>query len=189
MTPLSLVHIPEPLLEFGFGQKLVYPRDGLFLYGPVDGGRPELHYGAISTPAGLARLERWTGIVAGFIPPPPPRRGARLIEPQHVAYPGFGAAFNTPWPVKPRTTVATIDGEELAKALRIVNRNEAIKAAVDIYVMPLIGAASRIEDPPTFWFVVIPEEVYELSVRSPKYQCRSASRAPCDDEERGAETR
>jgi len=29
--------------------------------------------------------------------------------------------------------------------------------------MPLIGAASRIEDPPTFWFVVIPEEVYKLS--------------------------
>ena len=77
MTPLSLVHIPEPLLEFGFGQKLVYPRDGLFLYGPVDGGRPELHYGAMGTPAGLAGLERWTGIVAGFIPPPPPR-GARL---------------------------------------------------------------------------------------------------------------
>ena len=33
-----LVHIDEPLLEFRFGQKLVYPRDGLFLYGPVDGG-------------------------------------------------------------------------------------------------------------------------------------------------------
>jgi hypothetical protein len=162
MSALSLVHIPEPLLEFRFGQKLVYPRDGLFLYGPVDGGRPEVHYGAIGTPAGLARLERFTGMVAGFLPPPPLRKGARLIEPQHVAYPGFGAAFNTPWLVKPRTAVATIDGEALVKSLHIANRNEAIKAAVDIYVTPLITAASRIEDPPTFWFVVIPEEVYEL---------------------------
>jgi hypothetical protein len=162
MTRLPLVHIPEPLLEFRFGQKLVYPRDGLFLYGPVDGGRPEVHYGAIGTPAGLARLERWTGMVAGFLPPPPQRKGARLIEPQHVVYPGFAAAFNSPWPARPRTTVATIDGEALAKALRIVNRNEAIKAAVDIYVTPLIAAASRMEDPPTFWFVVVPEEVYEL---------------------------
>ena len=162
MTALPLVHIDEPLLEFRFGQKLVYPRDGLFLYGPVDGGRPEVHYGAIGTPAGLARLERWTTMVAGFLPPPPPRKGARLIEPQHVAFPGFSAAFNSVWPVKPRTTVATIDGEALAKALRIANRNEAIKAAVDIYVTPLIAAASRMESPPTFWFVVIPEEVYEL---------------------------
>ena len=89
----------------------------------------------------------------------------------------MGAAFNTPWPVKPRTTVATIDGEELAKALHIVNRNEAIKAAVDIYVMPLIGAASRIEDPPTFWFVVIPEEVYELS--------RPLSKVPVQERVRG----
>jgi hypothetical protein len=46
--------------------------------------------------------------------------------------------------------------------LHIDNRNEAIKAAVDIYVNPLIAAAARAEDPPTFWFVVIPEEVYQL---------------------------
>jgi hypothetical protein len=141
MSALPLIHIAEPLLEFRFGQKLVYPRDGLFLYGPVDGGRPEVHYGAIGTPAGLARLERWTGMVAGFLPPPPARKGARLMEPQHVAFPGFSAVFNSSWPVKPRTTVATIDGEALAKALRIANRNEAIKAAVDIYVNPLIAAA------------------------------------------------
>jgi hypothetical protein len=163
MTALRLIHIREPLLEFRFGQNLVYPRDGLFLYGPVDNGRPEVHYGAIGTPAGLARLERWASTVAGFLPPPAPRKGARLIEPQHIAYPGFAAAFNSKWAVKARTTIATIDGEALAKALRITpNRNEAIKAAVDIYVAPLISAASRMEDPPSFWFVVIPEEVYEL---------------------------
>jgi hypothetical protein len=162
MSALHFVHIDEPLLEFRFGQKLVYPRDGLFLYGPVDGGRPEVHYGAIGTPAGLVRLERWTTMLAGFLPPPLPRKGARQIEPQHVAFPGFSAAFNSVWPVKPRTTVATIDGEVLATALRIAIRNEAIKAAVDIYVTPLIAAASRMESPPTFWFVVIPEEVYEL---------------------------
>jgi hypothetical protein len=177
MSALPLVHIDEPLLEFHFGQKLVYPRDGLFLYGPVDGGRPEVHYGAIGTPAGLARLERWTAMVAGFVPPPPARKGARLIEPHHVAFPGFSAAFNSGWPAKPRTTVATIDGEALTKTLRIANRNEAIKASVDIYVTPLIAAASRMEDPPTFWFVVIPEEVYELG--------RPLSKVPVPDRIQG----
>jgi hypothetical protein len=178
MSLRQLVNIEEPLLEFRFGQKLVYPRDGLFLYGPVDGGRPAISYGAIGTPAGLARLERWTNSLGGFLPPPPPRKSARLIEPQHVAFPGFGAAFNAVWPVKPRITLATIDGEALAKALRLTNRNEAIKAAVDIYVEPLIAAAARIEDPPTFWFVVIPEEVYELG--------RPLSRVPVPERIQGA---
>jgi hypothetical protein len=162
MSALEVIHIDEPQLEFRFGQKLVYPRDGLFLYGPVDGGRPAINYGAIGTPAGLARLEKWAQSVVGFLPPPAPRRGARPIEPQHVAFPGFAAAYNSTWATKPRTSIATIDGEALAKALRITNRNEAIKAAVDLYVDPLIATAARLEDPPTFWFVVIPEEVYEL---------------------------
>jgi hypothetical protein len=178
MTALKLIHVEEPLLEFRFGQKLVYPRDGLFLYGPVDGGRPEINYGVIGTPAGIARLERWTQVIAGFIPPPLPRRGAKPVEPQHVAFPGFSAAYNSVWPIKPRTTVATIDGEALSKALHIANRNEAIKAAVDIYVTPLIGAAARIEDPPTFWFVVIPEEVYELG--------RPLSKVPVPERVQGA---
>ena len=30
MTALNLIHVEEPLLEFRYGQKLVYPRDGLF---------------------------------------------------------------------------------------------------------------------------------------------------------------
>jgi hypothetical protein len=115
MMVLKLIHIEEPLLEFRFGQKLVYPRDGLFLYGPVDGGRPEVNYGAIGTPDAIARLERWTESIASFIPPPPPRRGAKLAEPQHVAFPGFSATYNSAWPVRPRTTVTTIDGEKLSK--------------------------------------------------------------------------
>ncbi len=131
-----------------------------------------------SAPAGIARLERWTQLIAGFIPPPLPRRGAKLIEPQHITFPGFSAAYNSAWPVKPRTVVTTIDGEALSKALHIANRNEAIKAAVDIYVTPLIAASARIEDPPTFWFVVIPEEVYELG--------RPLSKVPVSERVQGA---
>jgi hypothetical protein len=178
MSLRPLVIMDEPLLEFRFGQKLAYPRDGLFLYGPVDGGRPPIQYGAIGTPAGLARLERWTHMIAGFLPPPPPRKGARAIEHQHVAFPGFSAVYNSGWPEKPRVSVATIDGEALSKALHITNRNEAIKAAVDIYVDRLIAAASRPEDPPNFWFVVIPEEVYELG--------RPLSKVPLPERIQGA---
>src|SRR4051794_13447166 len=126
-APLKLIHLPEPKLEFMYGQTLAYPRDGLFLYGPVDGGRPEIHYGVIGTKAGVERFERWAKSIAKFIEVPPPRKGAKAIEPQHVAFPGFSAAFNAMWPVKPRTVIDNIDPEALHKALRISNRNEAIK--------------------------------------------------------------
>jgi hypothetical protein len=139
MNRLSLIHLPEPELEFKYGQTLVYPRDGLYLYGPVDGGRPEIHYGAIGTPGGIDRLERWAKSLAGFIDVPPPRKGAKAIEPQHVAFPGFAAAYNAPWPIKAKTIINTIDPSKLHDVLRISNRNEAIKAAVDLYVNALIA--------------------------------------------------
>lgn len=87
MSKFDLIHIPEPLLEFRYSQKLAYPRDGLFLYGPVDEGRSQVKYGAIGTPAGVARLERWAEGVGGLINVPPPRPRARAIEPQHVVFP------------------------------------------------------------------------------------------------------
>src|SRR5450755_3612392 len=124
MTKLNLIHLPEPPLEFKYGQTLVYPRDGLFLYGPVDGGRPEIHYGAIGTAAGVDRLERWAKMLAGFIDVPPPRKGSRAIEPQHIPFPGFSAAYNAEWPTKPRTVINMIDPSALHNALRISNRNE-----------------------------------------------------------------
>ena len=37
LAPVFVVsHIAEPKLEFAFGQKVEYPRDGLFLFGPCD---------------------------------------------------------------------------------------------------------------------------------------------------------
>ena len=35
MTKPRLIHVPEPQLEFRFGQTVDYPRDGLYLFGPV----------------------------------------------------------------------------------------------------------------------------------------------------------
>lgn len=178
MVELDLIHLPEPELEFRYGQTLVYPRDGLFLYGPVDGGRPEIHYGAIGTAEGVSRLERWTKTLANFIDIPQPRKGARAIEPQHIPFPGFSAAYNAQWPIKPRTVINTISAAALHDALRISNRNEAIKAAVDLYVNALISQCDRMEDPPSFWFVVIPEDVYDLG--------RPLSKVPTQQKIQGA---
>lgn len=159
-----LFHIDEPVLEFRYGQKLEYPRDGLYLYGPVDSAdtpRP-VRYGYIGTAGGLERFCRWAEQVAKFIPVPPHRQGAKEVEAHHVPFPGFSEAFNAIWPTKPSRAISDIDEEELKRRIHIGNRHEAIKLTVDIFVERLIAERARDEDPPSFWYVVVPEFVFKL---------------------------
>lgn len=162
--PLQMIFLQEPLLEFGYGQKMVYPRDGLFLFGPP--GDPNdvraVRYGAIGTADGVRRLTSWASKMSHFIPIPKPGPRSRPIEPQHVPFPGFSEAFHCEWSITPVCVIDDIDPSEIDEALRLSNRYEAIHATVDLYVSRLIKEQNRLENPPTFWFVVIPEIVYEL---------------------------
>ncbi len=36
MTALKLIRVPEPLLSFRYSQEAEHPRDGLFLFGPLE---------------------------------------------------------------------------------------------------------------------------------------------------------
>ncbi|NMG32860.1 hypothetical protein GRF61_00150 [Azoarcus sp. TTM-91] len=164
MSRPKLVYIDEPRLEFRYGQELEYSRDGLYLYGPVDAvqnPRP-IRYGFIGTKIGLERFSRWATEVSSFISAPPPRRGAKLIEPHHVPFPGFSEAFHSVWSATPSYVIDDIDENDLHRRIHIANRHEAIKAVVDVYVERLIDVQRRDEDPPSFWYVVIPEFIYEL---------------------------
>ena len=51
-----MIFLPEPLLGFGYGQKMVYPRDGLFLFGPTGDPSdvPAVRYGVVGTPEAFA---------------------------------------------------------------------------------------------------------------------------------------
>jgi hypothetical protein len=161
---LNMLFLAEPLLEFGYGQKLVYPRDGLFLFGPsgVSSDIPAIRYGAIGTSAGVRRLCCWASNLNRYIAIPKPGPRSREIEPQHVPFPGFGEAFRCYWPTEPTFTINDIGADEIENTLRLSNRHEAIHNTVDLYVSRLIREHNRLENPPAFWFVVIPESVYEL---------------------------
>jgi hypothetical protein len=154
----------EPLLEFGLGQRLVYPRDGLFLYGPV-GSREELpiiRYGVIGTAEGVDRFRRWSQSVRTMIDIPKPGLRSREVEPQHIPFPGFEQAFHATWPEEPTSVIDDLNGDEIDRVLKLANRHEAIRGAVDLYVERLAAAVDRLENPPAFWFVIIPEIVYAL---------------------------
>ena len=164
MSRPEVCHISEPTLAFRYGQQLEYSRDGLYLYGPVDAGNTprQIRYGFIGTKAGLERFERWAKQVSSFIPTPPHRRGAKEIEPHHVPFPGFSEAFNAIWSAKPSQVIADIDEQDLHRRMHITNRHEAIKSVVDVFVERLVAEQKRNEDPPSFWYVVVPEFIYEL---------------------------
>ena len=58
--------------------------------------------------------------------------------------------------------IQDITVQEIEEKIRIQNRHEAIHACVDLFVSRLEREENRLEAPPSFWFVVIPEIVYEL---------------------------
>lgn len=159
-----MLYLEEPLLEFRHRQRLVYPRDGLFLYGPVGDTKelPAIRYGVIGTPDGVQRFGAWAKTMAGFIDIPPPGPRSRAVEPQHVPFPGFAEAFHADWPVEPPCLIEDLDAVEIERTLRIANRHEAIRNTVDLFVSRLVTENNRLESAPQFWFVVIPERVYEL---------------------------
>ena len=159
-----LLHLDEPLLEFRHGQRLAYPRDGLFLYGPVGDPKrlPSIRYGVIGTPDGARRFRTWAKTMAAFINVPAPGPRSRAVEPQHVPFPGFAEAFHSAWPVEPPYLIDDLDPAQIERTLKLANRHEAVRDTVDIFVSRLVAENNRLEREPDFWFVVIPEAVYEL---------------------------
>ena len=172
----KLSYVSEPNLAFRYGQQLEYPRDGLYLYGPVDATNipRTVKYGFIGTNAGLDRFKSWAREVSSYIGTPPRRRGAKELEPHHVQFPGFAEAFNATWSETPARVISDIDESDLHRRMHIANRHEAIKSVVDVFVDRLIADRKRDEDPPSFWYVVVPEFVYELG--RPKQNVARAAR-------------
>ncbi|MDQ4087329.1 MAG: hypothetical protein M3177_04870 [Pseudomonadota bacterium] len=157
MVGLKLVQLPEPLLGFGYQQRLEHPKDGLFLFGPLpDDAHPaEMRIGVVGTPAGIERFRTWAKRIKGFIPSANPEAA------HHASWPGFEAVFDTRWPERPLTEIK-VDGAALADAIRIENRHEAIAKAVGMFEAPIRRYLRQSESPPTMWFVVIPEDVHRF---------------------------
>ncbi|AGG90931.1 hypothetical protein R2APBS1_3880 [Rhodanobacter denitrificans] len=175
---LSVLHIEEPELEFRFGQRVTYPRDGLYLFGPVDAGAAprSIRYGFIGTPQSFECFQEWASQVSGYIPIPTRGKTSKESMPHHVPFPGFAETFFSHWSATPAFAIRDLSEDDLRRKAHIGNRHEAIKELVDTYVDRLIAEIKRLEDPPQFWYAVIPEFVYELG--RPQSAVSKADRVP-----------
>lgn len=168
MTPPmknDLVILDEPSIEFKYGQRLVQPQDGLTLFGPYDANYssqpPNMTYGLIGTEKGLKRFHSWSEIVMG---------GRATISNSNdnlwPLFPGFEAAMQCRWPIKPAHEIAVDEGIVVYHA-HLNDPHLRTASVVSDYITELEKFALRDEE---FGFVIciIPDEVWRY--------CRPKSR-------------
>jgi hypothetical protein len=145
----------EPLLEFGSGQKLEHPQDGLFLYGPVRAkGSPEvIQVGVVGTSDGIALVEKWLHSLVERIPVEDPKQ-------LHTsAWPGFQAAFGVRLVTEPLVSIP-VSRLDIANAIGKTNRVDAVRSTVKLFECAILDHFRTDERRPDVWLVIVPESVY-----------------------------
>ncbi|MCK9619134.1 MAG: hypothetical protein M0R47_01215 [Methylobacter sp.] len=155
-SPNRLIYIPEPQLCFGFEQQLDFSKDGLMLFGPLDGpDRPRsLRIGLVGSPKGIERYKKWVKSINHYIP------SANVDATHHTPFPGFEAIFGAKWPVEPVCTIK-ITEKKILENIRIKDRYQAIYNTVSLYENEIRRHLREEESSVDIWFVVVPEEVYK----------------------------
>lgn len=149
-------YLQEPSVEVGFNQKILDPREGLMLFGPVDFDRnpTEIRIGVIGSQEGIDLFHRWC---AAF------RKATTLTDQQkekrEIPFPGFEAVFGAKWPQNPAVTIP-ISRTDLLNAVRMRDRHQAVHKSVGLFVDQIARSTKDDDAQVDIWFVVIPDEVY-----------------------------
>jgi hypothetical protein len=148
---------PEPKLKFGFGQLAADPKEGLFLFGPSrDVVNPiRLRVGVVGTPAGIALYTSWVDRINRAISPPSQSQTS-------VFFPGFREIFSCQWASAP-DIVVPIAPADISNRLRLEQRHEAVFETVGLFAEAIVQSINEEDSPPTVWFVVIPDEIYQFA--------------------------
>lgn len=162
--------IPEPELEFNYGQLLHDPHAGLSLFGPYDSAAAShpksIIYGVIGPPDGVDAFHRWAQLVQNGIvyhAPPDPTKKRRRSDDRKTyllwpPFPGFEAAFHASWPTC-HAGKWELDKSKLIELARHRDPNRRAYDVVNEYHSCLEKAKKRDE---AFQVIVcvIPDEVW-----------------------------
>lgn len=129
----ELAIIPEPLLQFRFGQKLMAPHDGLSMFGPYDSEQPahpsSLSYAVIGTPDGLAQADVFFDAIKGPIINDSEKIDLRLWP----TYPGYEATYHSKFPERP-TISLNLDAQLLTNASMLNDPHQRASGVVEQYL-------------------------------------------------------
>lgn len=194
----EVAFFPEPSIRFRHDQALEDPRDGLTLFGPLEHGSPHgMRVGVIGTPRGLDLYRSWVTRMQG----PLFDKGDTVA---HPPFPGFEAAFRVPWPVEPILKLV-IPEADVRRTVYLKDRHQRVFQTVGLFVDRILAARDEEDASVDFWFVVVPDAVFDycrpksyvpgnLAVSSPdalsSRQARTLWRAPSlfDEENEAAAT-
>ena len=158
MTMESL-RIREPLLEFGHGQRMEAPKDGLFLFGPLEGtaGRSQVRIGVVGTDSGAGLSRRWLQRIGVHIPGKLNRQG----HPTTWApdWPGFETTFELAMPKHAMVEIG-LTGTEIERCIKRSNRADAVRSTVLLFAEAIRAHLRNEERRPDVWLVVVPDVVY-----------------------------
>ena len=136
-------------------QETENPKDGLFLFGPVDdkANPTEMRVGVVGTRTGLTRYATWVSSIQQYIPPKAIDRG------HHAGWPGFQAVFGARWPTESLVTLR-VEDKAAHDTIRLKDPHEAVYKTVSLFSDPIRQHLRESETPPSIWFVVVPEDLY-----------------------------
>lgn len=156
---LRAIHLPEPLLAFRGNQRLDTPKDGLFLFGPVEdsGGRNQVRLGIIGTSTGVGLARRWLGHLSSFIPGKENDKGEPLLW--APSWPGFAECFGVTLPERGIAELQ-LDATAIDAAIKKENRHDAVRSTVLMFSKALRDYLRNEEKHPDLWLVVVPDVVF-----------------------------
>lgn len=150
--------LSEPMLEFGHGQRMTRPHDGLSLFGPVDTGSGSspgtVTQAVVGTAEGVRAFETFAALMRG--PVPSPKEKSEALWP---GFPGFDVAYGVDWPSTPAWT-AVVDRDSLLHASRLQDKYQRVHDVVDLMLDPIEKGQKR-DECPRLIVCVVPDEVWK----------------------------
>jgi len=156
---LEAIHISEPLLSFAHGQSLEAPKDGLFLFGPVEdsSGRSQVRLGIIGTPEGVGLARLWLKHLSSFIRGKTDKSGGLVSW--APAWPGFAECFGVALPLH-GTAELKLDRGAVEAAIKKDNRADAVRSTVTMFAAAIRNHVRNEERQLDLWLVVVPDVVF-----------------------------
>ena len=159
----ELIKLEEPLLLFNHNQALEDPRDGLTLFGPLQGNPPYgISYGIVGTKEGIQRFYKWVNRIQKLLAHPDISKRELWIP-----FPSFESAFGIPFSTK-AVKENIVDDRSLKEILREDDPFQRVHNTVNLYAEPILEFYRKSDENLDLWFVISPEDVFKV--------CRPKSR-------------